>query len=244
MTDLLSNLIVLVVSIYLCSISIKTYISHSENHEHILFWGVSFLVLSVSSALGIGWHFFNTEGYYIIAAQLVHYLHSAAFILQLYAISYVTNFYNKYNPIQRIRLKDVKKRKTIRTVLLFFTILIIGVIYVLSLTSDLSQVITPPTFAGLTVNGIEEIDIAYEFIHLVIAIGISLLLVKYIKYKIYLSFAFTLSALSHIMQVINFSACTKVINTHLFDIERAIFSAGFIIMLSEVIKLIKLEPDK
>jgi hypothetical protein len=203
--------------VYLATISIRKYVHHSLNYENILYWGLSFVLFSISSILHIVAYFIaNDAAVYTTLDKTIISLDNLATWLSLYAISYVINACPNYNTKKCEHCK-ICKRKMVR----------VGVWSVLILSTILTSICK-------VAHDSHIISIIYQIIMLC---AIAVMLLKYKRFHIHLYIAYSFYCISKIFALINIFVNHEL----LMQKSLALWASGIIITFSEITKLINKE---
>lgn len=228
----LINISMSVISFLIGFLALKKYLSYSKNYEHILYWGMSFIAISVTFAIIL------IEPLVIYRsrqnmAYVMHVTLEIAYILQLYAVTYSTYSCYKYDTDLCIHHK-VCRKKAMR--ISFWTIS--------AIVLTVGQLLYIPNgnagsygIVGLQIIGIFPLDMFCELVHIATLSAIAFILWNYRRFNIYLYFSYAMLAISDIIKIFNIMDFGYG-NTNMQQIEWGLTVGAMVIMFLEIEKVI------
>lgn len=225
MTNVIVDVICIVLSIYIAFVAFKKYLSTEINYEHTLYWGISFTFICYSFILYLIHPLISFFVNDHLMASTIHFTDTLAWWLQLFAIMFV--IFDARNSLIRKKIR----------VVMFLILLFILIITPLCNNDQLCPV-NNNNIIGLQTVGIYDFDIFIELIHSIFAFSIAFFLYKISSMNSMLWFGYVLLGVSEIFQVINILCCSY--NSLFFsNFEWGIAVSGMAIIFYEVHYVIK-----
>lgn len=215
------NLLFLVCCAYITLASFREYYRGGKGYT--LYWGLAFALFGVSFAVVLASSFSNasltTEARQFLAYS-VHTMHSMAWWLLLYALTYIASRRFRVDPFFG---KLVPAKVTHASAWIILTVLMIGPVLIAAF--DTATTLSSQGLLALQVVGIQSLDLFVEVWHVIISTIIVLILARFHIYGITLWFGFMCLGMADVVQVSNIIG-DAYSNQALLQIEWAIRSAG------------------
>ena len=235
MTALLINLMFFVGCMYLGMITIKRYFTFKSDYSHVLYWGMSFVLLGIVFLIHFIAPFVTSSDWQISLSRTISTLKLIVLLLQTYAISYLSNWCNKYGTPDCTHCVPCA-RKVKRSIMISIMIAVLATSQLLSL----NDYYAPATIGLISMNITGDLifDLYNNAINILLAGYIAYKLLKYKEFNVYLFNAYIFLIISRILKTVNI-IFFNYSNSALGQVEWAMSATVIVVMVYEIRTMIK-----